>query len=99
MRKNHVATAAFRIISSLAVAAPLLLGGATAAHATDSITPAVITGGGTTDIAYSVPAMVISGNGVDITAAGPDGSLYDYWAENGTSNWAFAAVALPGSVG
>jgi hypothetical protein len=50
------------------------------------------------DTAYSVPAMVISGNGVDITAAGPDGSLYDYWAENGTSNWAFAAVALAGSV-
>jgi hypothetical protein len=46
-----------------------------------------------------MPAMVISGNGVDITAVGPSGSLYDYWAENGSNNWSFAGVALPGSVG
>jgi hypothetical protein len=43
--------------------------------------------------------MVVSGNGVDVTAAGPDGSLYDYWAQNGTDDWNFAAVALSGSVG
>ena len=43
--------------------------------------------------------MVLNGDGVDTTAAGPGGSLYDYWAQNGVATWSAGLVAPPGSVG
>jgi hypothetical protein len=42
--------------------------------------------------------MVLNGGGVDVTAAGPDGSLYDYYALNGSANWSVGEVAPPGSI-
>src|SRR5580698_222856 len=81
MRKTHVAPAAFRIISSLAAAAALMLGGATAAHATDSTTPSMIT----------------TANTIDIAVQGPNDSLVFYWAYDGTSTWTAETVAGPGT--
>jgi len=43
--------------------------------------------------------VVVLSGGADITAAGPGGSLYDYWAPNGSNNWTVVRVAPPGSVG
>jgi hypothetical protein len=50
------------------------------------------------DTTFSAPAMVVNGGGVDLTAAGPDGSLYDYYALNGSANFSVGLVAPPGSV-
>jgi hypothetical protein len=41
-------------------------------------------------------ATVLSGPGVNMTAAGPGGSLYDYYAPNGSANWSVWTVAPPG---
>ena len=50
------------------------------------------------DTGFSAPAMVVSGGGVDVTAAGPNGSLYDYYALNGNATFSVGMVAPPGSV-
>ena len=50
------------------------------------------------DTGFSAPAMVVSGGGVDVTAAGPNGSLYDYYALNGSATFSVGMVAPPGSV-
>jgi hypothetical protein len=43
--------------------------------------------------------MIFDVDGVDMTAAGPGGGLYDYWAPNGKATWSAGTVAPPGSVG
>jgi hypothetical protein len=41
--------------------------------------------------------MVGADNGMEIAATAPDGSLWFYWAANGTSTWHPEQVAGPGT--
>src|SRR5271154_1135131 len=76
-----------RIFSALAIAAAVMTGGATApaaqaqAQATESVTPAVITSGDTTDIAVE----------------GPYNELTLYWANDGSNTWTPVTVAGAGT--